>query len=74
MVVYGYLYITLPRYHHYADIYEGIEQLKCLSDIFCLKCLSKIRPVLSITSYAIYGAVGIQLDPFFYDDCENTCT
>ena len=28
------LYITLPHYHHHTDLSEGIELLKCLSDIF----------------------------------------
>ena len=43
MVVYDYLHITLPHYHHYTDVYEGIELLKCFSDIFCLECVSYIR-------------------------------
>ena len=30
LVVYGYLHITLPHYHHYADLSEGIELLKCV--------------------------------------------
>ena len=46
MVVYSYLHTTPPHYHHYADLSEGIELLKCLSDIFCLECASKIRSVL----------------------------
>ena len=72
MVLYGYLHITLPHYH--ADLSESIELLKYLSDIFCLKCVSMIRSVLSIIVHAIYGAVCIQLTHFPYDDCENTCT
>ena len=31
MVVFVCLHIKLPRYHHYADLSEGIELLKCLS-------------------------------------------
>ena len=54
MVVYGYLHITLPHHHHHSDLSEGIELLKCLSDIFCLECVSKIRSVPSIIFYAIY--------------------
>ena len=74
MVVNGYLLITLPHYHHYADLSEVTELPYCLSDIFCLECVSKIRSVLSIIFHAIYGAVSIQLTHFSYDDCENTCT
>ena len=48
MVVYGHLHITLLHYHHYADLPEGIELLKCSSDIFCLECVSEIRSILSI--------------------------
>ena len=73
MVVYGHLHITLPHYDQYADIFEGVELLKCLSDIFCLECVTKIRSVLSSIFHEIYGAVCIQLT-LFYDDCENTST
>ena len=72
MVVYGYLHITIPHHHHYADLSEGNELLKCLSDIFFLGCVSKIISVLSITFHAIYGTVWIQLTHFSYDNCENT--
>ena len=61
-------------YHDYAFLSEGIELLKCLSDLFSIECVSKIRLVLSIIFHAIYGAVCIQLTHFSYDDCENTCT
>ena len=71
MVVYEYLHMTLPYYHHYAELSEGIELLKCLSDIFCHKCVSKIMSVLSIIFRAIYGAVCIQLTHFSFDDCEK---
>ena len=74
LVVYDYLHITLPHYHHYAELSEGIELLKCLSDIFWLECVSNIRWVLSIILHAIYVVVCIQLTHFSYDDCENTCT
>ena len=62
------------HYHHYADLSEGTELLKCLPDIFCLECVSKIRSVLSMIFHAIYGTVFIQLTHFSYDDCENTYT
>ena len=64
---------TLPHYHHYANLSEGIELLKCLTDVSCLECVSKIRSVLSIIPHAIYVAVCIQRTHFSYDDCENIC-
>ena len=73
MVVCGYLCITLPH-HHYADLSENIELLKCFSDIFCLEYVAKIRSDLSIIFHAKYGAVCIQLTHFSYYECENTCT
>ena len=39
VVVYGYLHATLPHYYHYAELSEGIELLKYLSDIFCRVCV-----------------------------------
>ena len=39
MVIFICLYVTLPHYHHYADLAEDIELLKCLSGTFCLECL-----------------------------------
>ena len=65
MVVYSSLTITLPHYHHYADLSKGIEGIECVS---------KIRSVLSTNFHAIYRAVCIQLTHFYFDDCENTCT
>ena len=32
------LYITPSHYHHYANLSEDIELIKCLSDIFCRVC------------------------------------
>ena len=66
MVVFVCLHITLPYYHHYADVSEGIELLKCLSDTFCRMCLR-----LSQFSQL---AVCIQLTHFSNDDCEKMCT
>ena len=73
MVVYFYLHMTLPHYH-YADLFEGIQLLQtCLSDIFCLECVSIIRSVLSFIFHAINGSTCIQLTHLSYDDCEKTC-
>ena len=47
------LYSTPSHYHHCANLSEGIELIKCLSDIFCQVCeyrLSKFSP-LSIIQY-----------------------
>ena len=74
MVVFLCLHITLPHYHHYSDLPEGIGLLKCLSGTFCLECVSKIKSILSIIFHAIYGAVRIQLAHFSCDGCEDTCT
>ena len=48
IVVFVSLHITLPHYHHHADLTECIELLKFLSCTFCLGCVSKIQSVLSI--------------------------
>ena len=32
------LYSTPSHYHHCANLSEGIELIKCLSDIFCRVC------------------------------------
>ena len=74
MVVLVCLHITLPHYHHYANLSEGMKLLQFLSGMFCLEWVSKIKSILSIIFHAIYGAVRIQLTYFYYDDCENTCT
>ena len=39
-----------------------------------VRCVSKIKSILSIIFHAIYGAVCIQLTHFSYTDCENTWT
>ena len=74
MVISVCLHITLPQYHHYVDLSEGIELLKCFSDMFCLQCVSKIKSILSCIFHAIYGAVCIQFTHYSYDDCEKMCT
>ena len=40
VVIFVCLHITPPHYHHHADVSEGIDLLKCLSDAFLLSvCL-----------------------------------
>ena len=70
MVVFVYLHITLPHYHYYADLFESIELVKCLSGTFCLKYVSKIKPILSI----IFHGCAYSAYPFCHDDYENMCT
>ena len=61
-IVFVCLYITPSHYHHCANLYEDIELIKCLSDIFCRAC--KINHILSVIHYAIYGAVCFQFTHF----------
>ena len=44
------LYRTPSHYHHCANLSEGIELIKCLSDIFCRVCRERFSP-LSIINY-----------------------
>ena len=68
------LHITLPHYHHNADLSESIELLKCLLDTFCLEFVSKIKSILSIIFMQYLGLCVFSLPITLYDDCENTCT
>ena len=70
MVIFVCLHITLS-YYHYEDLYENIKVLKCLSGTICLEYVSKIKPILLVIFYVIYGAACIQLTHFSYDDCVN---
>ena len=60
------LYSTPSHYHHCANLSEGIEFVKCLSDIFCRVC--KIKHILSVIHYTICGAVCFQFTHFSCDD------
>ena len=37
-IVFACLYITPSHYHHFANLSENVELIKCLSDIFCRVC------------------------------------
>ena len=52
------LYSTPFHYHHCANLSEGIELIKRLSDIFCQ--VSKITHIFSVIYYTICGAVYFQ--------------
>ena len=70
MFVFVCLHIAQPHY----EISEDTEPLKFLWGKFCLEQVSKNNSILSNIFHKIYGAVCIQLTPFSYDDCGNTCT
>ena len=57
------------HYHHCANLSEDTDLIKCLSDIFCRVC--KIKHLLSVIYYAIYGAVCFQFTHFSRDDWES---
>ena len=60
------LYSTPSHYHYCANSSEGIELIKCLSDIFCRVC--KINHILSVIHYTICDAVCFQFTHFSCDD------
>ena len=70
-IVFVCLYITPSHYHHFANLSEDIELMKCLSDIFFVECVSKIEHIISVIHYTIYGAVCFQFTHFPCDDWEN---
>ena len=63
-IIFVCLYITPSHYHHCANLSEDFELIKCLSDIFCQMCVSKIRHILSVINYTIRGAVCFQFTHF----------
>ena len=67
-IIFVCLYSTPSHYHHCGNLSEGIELIKCLSDIFCV---SKIKHILSVIHYTICGAVCFQSTHFSCDDWEN---
>ena len=69
-IVFVCLYTTPSHYHHSANLSEDIELIKCLSDIF-VECVSKIKHILSVIHYIIYGAVCFQFSHLPCDDWEN---
>ena len=57
-IVFVCLYITPSHYRHCANLSEGIELMKCLSDILCR--LYNIKHTFSSIHYKVYGAVCFQ--------------
>ena len=70
-IVFVCLYSTPSHYYHCVDLSEGIEHIKCLSDIF-VECESKIKHFLSVIHYTICGAAFFQFAHFPCDDWEST--
>ena len=56
-----------------ANVSEDIELKKCMSDIFCVECVSKIEHILSVIHYIIYGTVCFQFTHSPCDEWENIC-
>ena len=68
-IVFLCLYITPSHFHHCANLSENIELIKCMSDIFCRVC--KIKHILSVIHYTIYGTVCFEFIHFPCDDWDN---
>ena len=64
------LYSTLYHYRHCANLFEGIEFMKCLSDIF-VECASKIKHIVSVIHYTTCGPVCFQFTHSSCDEWEN---
>ena len=60
------LYITSSHYHHCANLSEGIELIKCLSELFCRVC--KIKHIIFVIHYTICGTVCFQFTRSSCDD------
>ena len=68
-IVFVSLYLTPSHYHHFANLSEDIELIKCLSDIFCREC--KIKQILSVIHYTIWMEMCFQFTHFPCDDWDN---
>lgn len=51
-IVFVCLHITLPHYHHYAEISEDIELLNACQ-VHSVECVSKIKSIISIIFHHI---------------------
>ena len=61
------LHITLPHHHHHADVYEGIEFLKKIHSVECLR-LSQLSQ-LSFMQYIGLGHRGLLSTTSDYQTC-----
>ena len=68
------LYSTPSHYHHCANLFEGIELIKWLSEKFCR--VSKLKHILSVMHYTICGLYVFSL-PFLrvraWNDVSAVC-
>ena len=55
-------------------LHPYIELKKCLSEIYFVECVSKIKHILSVIHYTICGAVCFQFTHFPCDDWANIYT
>ena len=62
-VVFVCLHITLSHYHHYTNLSESIEHIKCFQ-VYSVECVFKIKSTVAIIFYAIYRAVCVQFKNF----------
>ena len=58
-VVNGYVHITLPNYHHYADLPEGIEQL-----VSKMRWFAQLSLMMRDYQYVILSSSNWKYDPF----------
>ena len=66
-IVFVCLYITPSHYHHCVNLFEDIELIKFLSDIFCRVC--KIKHIISVILYTmIEGNIYIYIYTLSYYD------
>ena len=66
-IVFVCLYNTPSHYHHFANLSEDIEHIRCLPDLF-VECVSTIKHIFSVIHYTIHGAVCFQFIHFPCDD------
>ena len=62
--------MTPSHYHNYADLSEGSELLN-VCQVYAAECVSKIKTIISIIFYSIYGAVCLQFTQLFCFDHLN---
>ena len=53
-IVFVCLYITSSHYHHCANLSEDTELINACQ-IYFVECVSKIKHILSVVHYTLYG-------------------
>ena len=74
-IVLDYLYSISSNYHHCANWSEGIELIKCLSDIFCRMCKHNISIIslLSITQHVGLCVFSLPIPPVMNERIHVLC-